>query len=1120
MKYLAKQFCLFINRERNIGVTTKCSGLKTRTMFLTLATGVVAFALTATLTGPAGAQIRLPFDAPWFGYNAGSSAFPGNSSPFERDPYAIASADFDGDGDVDVVVANYDFASPGGTSGHSGFAVLFNEGGGVFSDPAHYTFTTKGSFDVVVGDFNEDGHPDLALPNSGRINGEDGNTVVVFLNDGSGTFTLTGEYAVAERPMLLAVGDFDSDGHLDIAADSYRFDSRSFAVLFGTGTGGFAPRVLIPVVDVPYLGLEAFDMDGNGDDDIAVSVLGDLYVIRSNGDRTFSTPVLVSEAGSQPLIGVIAAGDVNGDGHLDLVHGVSATSSSPHAEKDVVVRLGYGNGTFALPAYYDAINYSTTPEAIELVDIDGDGDLDVVICDWSGRTGDGIAILFNNGTGVLGGAHHVPAGQGTADITVADVDGDGQPDVVSSDRMSMAIMVHLNPGNGRLPVLQSRFTTGTTSNIRLDAGDVDGDGDLDVFSSGESFGVPGALLRNNGDGTFAAPVIYTHSGDYGRGASRGKLRDLNGDGHLDLLYNTAHTDFQEGYNFYTAMNDGTGTFSPIVRVSNPNCGMGDVDAFDLDNDGDLDVVNLEELACQSIPESGRRIYVSLNNGNGTFKHLPPFMGTQGPHALAAGDLNEDGFLDLVTAHWPPYGFYRELNVHLGNGDGTFLDETVYIVGQGPNDLVVVDLDGDGHLDVAATSSGQDETGRETMAVLWGAGNGSLTPATLYYAPYSPDLMGTTGIEAGDVDGDGDLDLMVTTVANGVAMYYNDGARGFDFAHRLGIYWRPSDPFYADFDGDGIPDLATLVSAPPSGLPSELAILPGSGFISQPVTGRKAFDFDGDGKTDVSIFRPNGASGAEWWYLKSSDGGNGAFAFGANTDTPVPADFTGDGKTDVAFWRPSTGEWYVIRSEDSTFFAFPFGSTGDIPMPGDFDGDGEADATVFRPSANIWFTRRSSDGQVTTTPFGAAGDKPVAADFDGDGKTDIAIYRPNGSSGSGEWWFQRSSDGGNRAFAFGSATDKAVPADFTGDGKADLAFWRPSTGEWYVVRSEDDTFFAFPFGVATDIPVPGDYDGDGKADAAIFRPSENIWYLLRSTAGFQAVAFGAAGDTPLPNSYVR
>lgn len=282
-----------------------------------------------------------------------------------------------------------------------------------------------------------------------------------------------------------------------------------------------------------------------------------------------------------------------------------------------------------------------------------------------------------------------------------------------------------------------------------------------------------------------------------------------------------------------------------------------------------------------------------------------------------------------------------------------------------------------------------------------------------------------------------------------------------------------------------------------------------------------FDFDGDGKTDVSVFRPTGGTGGgEWWYLQSSDGAGRAFAFGASTDTPVPADYTGDGKTDIAFWRPSTGEWYVIRSEDNTFFAFPFGSNGDIPMPADFDGDGMADQTVFRPSSNTWFTLRSSDGQVTTTPFGAAGDKPIAADYDGDGKADVAIYRPSGGTGGGEWWYLRSSDGANRAFAFGSATDKAVPADYTGDGKTDLAFWRPSTGEWYVLRSEDDTFFAFPFGIASDIPVPGDYDGDGKADAAVFRPSQNTWYMVRSTAGFQAVGFGATGDMPLPNSYVR
>ena len=281
-----------------------------------------------------------------------------------------------------------------------------------------------------------------------------------------------------------------------------------------------------------------------------------------------------------------------------------------------------------------------------------------------------------------------------------------------------------------------------------------------------------------------------------------------------------------------------------------------------------------------------------------------------------------------------------------------------------------------------------------------------------------------------------------------------------------------------------------------------------------------FDMDGDGKTDVSVFRPVGGSGSEWWYLRSSDGGNRAFAFGEATDTIVPADFTGDGKTDIAFWRPASGEWFVLRSEDSTFFAFPFGSAGDVPSPADFDGDGKSDATVYRPSTNTWFTLRSSDGQVAATPFGIAGDKPVPADYDGDGKADVAIFRPTGGSGGGEWWYLRSSDGANRAFAFGSSTDLTVPGDYTGDGKADIAYFRPSTGEWFILRSEDSSFFAFPWGASGDLPAPGDYDGDGRIDAAVFRPSNSNWFALRSTAGPLILQFGTTGDRPLPNAFVR
>jgi hypothetical protein len=275
--------------------------------------------------------------------------------------------------------------------------------------------------------------------------------------------------------------------------------------------------------------------------------------------------------------------------------------------------------------------------------------------------------------------------------------------------------------------------------------------------------------------------------------------------------------------------------------------------------------------------------------------------------------------------------------------------------------------------------------------------------------------------------------------------------------------------------------------------------------------RPPVDFDGDGKTEISIFRP---SAGQWWYLRSSDGNNRAYQFGNSADRLVPADFTGDGKADIAVWRPTTGEWYILRSEDSSFFSFPFGTSGDFPLARDFDGDGKADASVFRPSNSTWFIQKSTGG-TTIQQFGLNGDLPVSSDYDGDGKADIAIFRPS----NGQWWIQRSSNGSVYALQFGLASDKAVPGDYTGDGKADIAIFRPSNGFWYVLRSEDFSFFALPFGTNGDMPSPGDYDGDGKFDLAVFRPSDSTWYLQRSTSGTQFVQFGLSGDNSVPNSVV-
>lgn len=272
--------------------------------------------------------------------------------------------------------------------------------------------------------------------------------------------------------------------------------------------------------------------------------------------------------------------------------------------------------------------------------------------------------------------------------------------------------------------------------------------------------------------------------------------------------------------------------------------------------------------------------------------------------------------------------------------------------------------------------------------------------------------------------------------------------------------------------------------------------------------RTPFDYDGDNRTDISIFRPGAG---EWWVNKSSDGGSFAVQFGQSTDAIVPADYTGDGVSDIGFWRPSTGEWFILRSDDFSFYAFPFGTSGDIPVPGDYDGDSFADAAVFRPSNVTWYYMNSYFGGSGQIQFGNAGDRPVPADYDGDGKTDVAIFRPS----NGQWWRN-----GTGVIAFGTATDKLVQGDYTGDGKADVAIWRPSTGQWYIVRSEDNSYYAVPFGTSGDIPVPGDYDGDGRSDTAVFRPTDSTWFVQRSAAGTLIQAFGAAGDRPTPNAFVQ
>ncbi|MGI8882990.1 MAG: FG-GAP-like repeat-containing protein [Pyrinomonadaceae bacterium] len=275
--------------------------------------------------------------------------------------------------------------------------------------------------------------------------------------------------------------------------------------------------------------------------------------------------------------------------------------------------------------------------------------------------------------------------------------------------------------------------------------------------------------------------------------------------------------------------------------------------------------------------------------------------------------------------------------------------------------------------------------------------------------------------------------------------------------------------------------------------------------------RANFDFDGDGKSDVSVFRP---SNTVWYELLSRNENFSAQQFGLSEDKIVPADYDGDTKTDIAVFRPSNGVWYQLRSSDNTFYIVQFGLNGDIPVPNDFDGDGKADLAVFRPSNSTWYQLRSLGNQFFAQQFGISADKPLVGDFNGDGIGDLAVYR------DGTWYLLESPNASFRVVQFGLADDTPTPADFDGDGATDISVFRPSNGVWYRLNSgSGNSSAAVQFGLAKDKPVPADYDGDGKSDIAVFRPSEGIWYLLRSTAGFGTVNFGLSGDKPIPNAFL-
>jgi len=756
-------------------------------------TGLGMILLGTAAWVPPAAGFDPAFDT-WFGFDSG---FYGDA----HFPYAADVADLDGDGDPDVVTSHWFFPRL--------VSVLLNQDGR-YAEPIYYSIGDS-SREIRLADVTGDGYPDILASNTGSS--FDGSTVSILPNLGDGSFGSRQDYLAADGPVGIAPADYDGDGDVDLVVAGYDHNGTGteVALLRNDGTGSFGLRELFPAAGAPYK-VTAGDLDGDGLPEVVVACETTRVVVLRNTGGAFAPPMVLNAGfGVNDLFPCVSLADLDRDGDLDIVYG-STRSQIDTDDYAVVTFENLGGGTFAGAAFIRIVEFLAGPVEMAVTDVTGDGWVDILTVhvdtgSWTFMAGDG-AGGFEAGV-------EIPAGDSPVAVHVADVDGDLDRDVIIANRNSLEVTVHPNPGDGAFGPRPS--TPAGAFHEHMDVADIDGDGDLDVATSGfySSNGVVG-VMRNLGNGTLAPVEIYPAP----RAALDVKLRDLNGDGWPDLLWATAPT--SPPYDFHTRMNLGDGTFGPTVTWPVGTCGTGGIEAFDMDDDGDLDVFLTDYLGCAGGGESNF-IYISEGNGDGTFQAPYVHETFLSGEIVRGADLDADGHQDLIWTEADAIG------VSMGNGDGTFGPFARFVTDWGPKDVVAGDLNGDGFPDLVTCNMAGDP--QQSMCVLLGNGDGTFASYDRYFASYST-IGGVRSVALGDADSDGDLDAMLLNFgSNDFSFYRNRGDGTFESHVRYGVGFSPTDLAFGDFTGDGIGDVVAVIGYPPYDLDRGVTVVAGTGAIT-------------------------------------------------------------------------------------------------------------------------------------------------------------------------------------------------------------------------------------------------------------------------------------------------
>ena len=620
---------------------------------------------------------------------------------------------------------------------------------------------------------------------------------------------------------------------------------------------------------IPLSALGVADFNGDGIMDMAmVDPGGSMVVMLGTGNLTYTSTFYNPPAGLGQLESIVI-GDFNNDGLPDIAVGGFLSG--------VGVYINNGDGTFTGPATYGS---GETTFGLATADVDNDGNLDLI--------GQGFVLLgLGNGTfevaAPLVRTSTRPAGTvrpGTAPtatsviggpVAVADLTGDGNIDVVYVGDDGGGVQVLLGNGNGtfRPP---PKGSTCSLAGYQVAIGDFNNDGIPDLAFTGD--GTVGVCL-GNGNGTFGKTLTLPAGGDF-PGQSI-LAYDLNGDGNTDIavvfLNRGGEGDIALASPMGVLYGNGNGTFKPAVVYET-------IFPFGI-AEGDLNGDGIPDLVVAGGEETDPLIFAFLGTSSGKLQAAPEFKtGVTAPEAFASGDFNGDGNMDLAVTGSQS----NDVSILIGNGKGGFTAGGTFATGPTPIGVVAGDFNGDGKLDLAVVNNGLDN-----VSILLGSGDGTFGAATNFGAGQSPVY-----VVAGDFNGDGKLDLAVTNSAgNNVSILLGKGDGTFGPPTNFATGIDPEFISVGDLNGDGIPDLAVANFAFGFG-DGSVSVLFGKGdgtfqpaitlaTNSSEAAGIVIADFDGDSNPDIAV--ANYGNGTVSVFL-----GNGAGSFQSAISSPVISGF--------------------------------------------------------------------------------------------------------------------------------------------------------------------------------------------------------------------------------------